>query len=177
MREHPEKPIFGPEAPRLDPPNPPEIKAWRSVAKAVSWRIVGTLDTLLLSWLILTYLGPMFGMEEASAGENLETATYIAVTEVVTKMVLYFLHEQGWGRTAWGMIQGDDGTWKEGAKRSGVKTATWRVIASLDTFLLAYVFTGNIATAVSVGGLEILTKLVLYFFHERAWSYVPYGKS
>ena len=48
MREHPERPIFGPEDPRLDPPDPPEIKPWRSIAKAVSWRVVGTLDTLYL---------------------------------------------------------------------------------------------------------------------------------
>jgi len=58
MREQPEKPIFGPEDSRLDPKNPPEVKAWRSVAKAVSWRVVGTIDTLILSWLIITYLGP-----------------------------------------------------------------------------------------------------------------------
>ena len=62
MREQPEKPIFGPEDPRLDPPNPPEVKPWRCVAKAVSWCVVGTIDTLVLSWLIITYLGPLFGL-------------------------------------------------------------------------------------------------------------------
>ena len=46
MREQPERPIFGPEDPRLDPPNPPEIRPARSIAKAISWRVLGTLDTL-----------------------------------------------------------------------------------------------------------------------------------
>ena len=63
MREHPERPIFGPEDARLDPPNPPEIRPARSIAKAVSWRVVGTIDTLVLSFVILTYLGPLFGLE------------------------------------------------------------------------------------------------------------------
>ena len=52
MREHPENPIFGPEDPRLDPPNPPEIQPARSIVKAISWRVVGTLDTLILSFVI-----------------------------------------------------------------------------------------------------------------------------
>ena len=175
MREQPEKPIFGPEDPRLDPPNPPEVKPWRSLAKAVSWRVVGTLDTLILSYLIITYLGPMFGMDGGSTGEKLETASYIAITEVVTKMVLYYLHERGWARVRWDVGTDDEGRRREGAKRSGVKTATWRVLASADTMLLAYVFTGNIGTAISIGGLEVITKLVLYFFHERAWSRVKFG--
>ncbi len=41
--------------------------------------------------------------------------------------------------------------------------------------LLAWLFTGNIATAASIGGLEVVTKLILYFFHERIWSHVDYG--
>ena len=64
MKEHPENPIFGPEDPRLDPPNPPEIKPARSIAKAVSWRVVGTLDTLLLSFVILSFLGPFSDLKK-----------------------------------------------------------------------------------------------------------------
>lgn len=178
MTEQPEKPIIGPETAKLDPPNPPEVKAWRSLAKAISWRVVGTIDTLILSFLLITYIGPYLGMnEEASHAENLETASYIAITEVVTKMVLYFLHERGWARVKWDVGVDEDGNRREGVKRSGVKTATWRVLASLDTFLLALLFTGNVGTAISIGGLEIVTKLVLYFFHERAWSRVKFGLS
>ena len=173
MREHPEKPIFGPESPRLDPPNPPEIKVWRSVAKAVSWRVVGTIDTLILSYILITYLGPLFGLEHSS-GEALETASYIAITEVFTKMLFYFLHERFWAKLKWG-VKVEDGKRSESIKRTGTKTATWRTIASLDTMLLAYFFTGNVATAISIGGLEIVTKLILYFIHERVWAKLPFG--
>ena len=177
MREHPEKPIFGPESPRLDPPEiairPPEIKAWRAVAKAVSWRVVGTIDTLILSWVLITYLGPLFGMEQ-HGGEALETASYIAITEVATKMVFYFLHERFWNNLPWGTLI-EDGKRVISYARTTTKTATWRVIASLDTMLLAWFFTGNIGTAISIGGLEVFTKLVLYFFHERIWAKLPFG--
>lgn len=175
MREQPEKPVFGPETPKLDPPNPPEIKVWRSIAKAVSWRVVGTLDTLVLSYVIITYLGPLFGMELSHGdGEVLETASYIALTEVVTKMALYFFHERFWAKLGWG-VKVVDGKREESYSRTTTKTSTWRVIASLDTMLLAYFFTGNIATAISIGGLEVITKLILYFIHERVWSTLPFG--
>ena len=46
---------------------------------------------------------------------------------------------------------------------------TWRVVASLDTALLTWLFSGNIVTGLKVGGMEIVTKLIIYFLHERAW--------
>ena len=173
MREHPEQPIFGPESPKLDPPNPPRIKASRSIAKAISWRTVGTLDTLILSYVLITYLGPVFGLESES-GEALEAASYIAITEVVTKMVFYFLHERLWGRLDWG-VSIRKGKRRETRRRSLTKTATWRTIASLDTMLLAYIFTGNVGTAISIGSLEVVSKLILYFIHERVWSNIGFG--
>ena len=137
--------------------------------------MVGTLDTLFLSFVILTFLAPLLGMDEASHAENAATATYIAVTEVATKMVLYYLHERGWTMLRWGVKRDKQGRVRESMRRSAVKTGTWRVTASLDTMLLALIFTGNLGTAISIGGLEVLTKLFLYYFHERAWSRVAWG--
>lgn len=173
MREHAEKPIFGPETPRLDVKNPPLITMKRSIAKAISWRTVGTIDTLILSYVLITYLGPLFGMDN-SQGEALQAASYIAITEVATKMTFYFLHERFWVWLSWGTSV-VDGKRKESYARSTTKTATWRTLASLDTMVLAWFFTGNIATAISIGGLEVFTKLILYFFHERIWSALPFG--
>jgi len=153
----------------------PGISPKRSLGKAVSWRIVGSLDTLVLSFLILTFLGPLFGMEERSATDNARTAGYIAVTEVVTKMALYYAHEQIWGRAIWGVSSTRDGKRVETRSRSGLKTATWRVTASLDTMLLGLIFTGNLATALSIGVFEVATKLVLYYLHERAWDRTGWG--
>jgi len=89
-------------------------------------------------------------------------------------MALYFLHERGWARVNWG-VSTENSKRTESGWRSTGKTATWRITASLDTTLLAWIFTGNIGTAVSIGGLEVITKLILYFFHERMWSRIQYG--
>ena len=174
MRQLPERPIFGPENPRLDPPNPPQIRPVRSIAKAFSWRVVGTLDTLVLSFVILSYLAPVFGLED-SAGDNAKTAASIALTEIATKMTLYYLHERFWSRLHWDRTVDDDGHHRDGRRRSATKTATWRVLASLDTMVLALIFTGNLATAISIGGFEVITKLFFYFFHERAWARISWG--
>ena len=174
-REQPEHPIFGPEDPRLDPPNPPEIRPVRSIAKAISWRTVGTLDTLLLSFVVLSLLGPFFGLEEVNAADRAKTAASIALTEVATKMTLYYLHERFWSRLHWDRSLDEEGHHRDGRRRSATKTATWRLIASVDTMVLGYVFTGSLATAISIGGFEIFTKLVLYFFHERYWARIRWG--
>lgn len=174
-REQPERPIFGPEDHRLDPPNPPEIRPVRSIAKAISWRTVGTLDTLLLSFVVLSLLGPFFGLEEVNAADRAKTAVYIALTEVATKMTLYYLHERFWSRLHWDRSLDEEGHHRDGRRRSATKTATWRLIASVDTMVLGYVFTGSLATAISIGGFEIFTKLVLYFFHERYWARIRWG--
>lgn len=174
LKEAPAHPYFGPERIPTDD-KIPDVSPKRSLAKAISWRVVGTLDTLLLSFVILTFLAPLLGMDEASHADNAKTATYIAVTEVVTKMILYFVHERIWARVKWDVGVDDKGRRREGAKRSGLKTATWRVAASLDTMILALVFTGNIGTAISIGGLEVITKLFLYYFHERAWARISWG--
>ncbi|MEM9060752.1 MAG: DUF2061 domain-containing protein [Pseudomonadota bacterium] len=159
----------------VDPGDIPAVNPKRSLAKAVSWRVVGTLDTLLLSFVILTFLAPVFGMEPGSHADNAKTATFIAVTEVITKMVLYYVHERLWARSRWDVGIDDHGARRDGPKRSGVKTATWRITASLDTMILALIFTGNIGTAISIGGFEVITKLFLYYFHERAWARIRWG--
>jgi uncharacterized membrane protein len=175
MRDQPERPIFGPEDPRLDPPNPPEIRPVRSIAKAISWRVVGTLDTLVLSFVVLSFLGPFFGLEELSASGRAKTAAYIALTEVATKLTLYFLHERLWSRLQWDRDLDEEGHHRDGRRRSATKTATWRVVASLDTMVLGFIFTGSLATAISIGGFEVFTKVTLYFFHERSWARIRWG--
>ena len=55
-------------------------------------------------------------------------------------------------------------------KRSFFKTLTWRVLATTDTFVLSFFVTGNLAFAGSIASIEVLTKLVLYYWHERTWD-------
>ena len=60
--------------------------------------------------------------------------------------------------------------------RSIVKSLSWRVIGTLDTILISWLVTGALAIAFSIGTIELITKMVLYFFHERVWNAIKWGK-
>lgn len=65
---------------------------------------------------------------------------------------------------------------KEKPLRSIVKSISWRIIGTLDTILISWVITGELALAFSIGSVELVTKMVLYFFHERIWNSIKWGK-
>lgn len=61
-------------------------------------------------------------------------------------------------------------------KRHIVKTISWRIIGTLDTIILSGLITGSWEVGMTIGGVEIFTKMILYFFHERIWyKYFKYG--
>lgn len=61
-------------------------------------------------------------------------------------------------------------------KRHIVKTISWRVVGTIDTFLLSWIITGSVQIGLAIGGVEVITKMVLYFLHERIWyKYSSYG--
>ena len=53
--------------------------------------------------------------------------------------------------------------------RSLIKTITWRLVATVDTFLITWLISGSLTIGASVVSLEIITKMVLYYLHEKAW--------
>ncbi|MCP4979782.1 MAG: DUF2061 domain-containing protein [Gammaproteobacteria bacterium] len=59
--------------------------------------------------------------------------------------------------------------------RSLAKALSWRCTGSLDTILLSWLFTSNVNTALAIGLSEVITKTILYYFHERAWSRIKIG--
>lgn len=60
--------------------------------------------------------------------------------------------------------------------RSIVKSISWRIVGTLDTVLISWFVTGDTKMALSIGSVELVTKMVLYFFHERAWSKIKWGR-
>lgn len=60
--------------------------------------------------------------------------------------------------------------------RSVVKTISWRTVGTLDTIIVSYFVTGNLVMAASIGSIEVITKMILYYFHERAWNKLSFGK-
>ena len=54
-------------------------------------------------------------------------------------------------------------------KRHILKTISWRILGTIDTVILSWLITGSWKIGLSIGGVEVITKMVLYFLHERAW--------
>lgn len=127
-----------------------EVNYKRHIAKTITWRVLGTLDTILLSWLITG--DPLTGLK-------------IGAFEVVTKMILYYFHERIWSKI----------DYVTSNKRHLFKTVTWRIVGTIDTVVLAWIVSGNPYTGLGIGLAEIITKMILYYLHERAWYKIDYG--
>lgn len=128
----------------------------RHIAKAITWRLVGTLDTMMLSWFITG--SPLTGLK-------------IGLFEVVTKMILYYFHERVWYK----INLSKTGIIRESRKRHVAKTITWRALGTTDTMLLSWFITGNPLVGMKIGFAELLTKMILYYLHERVWYRFNYG--
>lgn len=128
----------------------------RHIAKAVTWRLVGTMDTIILSWII---------------SGNPFTGLKIGFSEVATKMILYYFHERVWFR----INLKRNGKEVESKKRHIAKTITWRMVGTLDTMVLAWIISGNPMIGLKVGGAEMMTKMILYYLHERVWYKINFG--
>ena len=59
--------------------------------------------------------------------------------------------------------------------RSILKSLSWRVVGTLDTMFLGWIITGDPTVGLKIGALELVTKFVLYYFHERIWLKSKYG--
>jgi uncharacterized membrane protein len=64
---------------------------------------------------------------------------------------------------------------RESRLRSVLKAITYRITGTLTTMGLAYAVTGEAVTALAIGSVEPVVKLVVYYLHERAWQFVPIG--
>ena len=122
----------------------------RHLAKTVSWRIVGTLDTLVFA-LLLT--------------GDMNTSLSLSGYTIITKMIWYYLHERAWVSSSINNAN----------SRHLIKTFTWRGIGTLDTILISFLLTGDGTLGLQIGGVETVTKMILYYFHEKLWYRINFG--
>jgi len=122
----------------------------RHLLKSISWRLIGTLDTFLLSYILTGSMS--FGLS-------------ISSVDFFSKLFLYYLHERIWFRSKI----------KSSNKRHLLKTFSWRGLGSLTTLIVAWIVTANPFTGFKIGIVEILTKMILYYFHEKMWYRINFG--
>lgn len=129
----------------------------RSFVKGVTWRITGTIDTMVMAFIVTGHI---------------ENAVKIGLTEVFTKVGLYYLHERLWNIIRFGRIDGVGPT----HARSLIKGVSWRAVGTMDTIFIAYFFTKNSLSALKIGGFEVFSKILLYYLHERIWGKLKWGR-
>ena len=117
------------------------------------------------------------GHEEYST----EAAVLIAVLELITKTILYYFHERAWIKLNWNNISQKS--------RHVIKTLSWRLVGAIDTVALVFIvfyfvapnedgsFNYLEASQIAMGmfSIEIITKIILYYIHERVWFISNYG--
>ena len=124
----------------------------RHIVKSISWRIIGTIDTFLLSYILTGSMS--FGLS-------------ISGIDFFSKIVLYYFHERIWFLSKT----------RNANKRHIIKTFSWRVIGSLTTLIIAWIVSGNPLTGFKIGLVETLTKMILYYIHEKMWYRSNFGLS
>ncbi|SDS10781.1 Uncharacterized membrane protein [Gramella sp. MAR_2010_147] len=65
---------------------------------------------------------------------------------------------------------------REKPVRSILKTISWRIVGTIDTIVISWFLTDEIDTALAIGSVELVTKMILYFGHERIWNLISFGK-
>lgn len=122
----------------------------RHILKAVSWRIVGTIDTLCIAFILTN---------------NLNYSLSLSGFTIFTKILWYYMHERVWFKLS---IRNSN-------TRHILKTFTWRVIGTFDTILISSILIKDGTLGLQMGGYETITKMILYFFHEKIWYRIDFG--
>jgi uncharacterized membrane protein len=128
----------------------------RSLIKGISWRIVGTIDTFILSYFF---------------SQKFSVAIPIAITEIFTKIFLYFIHERIWNLSSF--LRENN---RLSNFRSLIKGISYRIFGTIDTIIISWLVSGNPLMALKIGFTEVTTKIILFYLHERVWRLIPYGR-
>ncbi len=131
----------------------------RSLIKGISWRIVATIDTILIVLIITCLMGNC----------SIESAIKIGLIEFLFKFIVYYFHERLWQKAL------NNGLFSQ--KTTFYKTISWRVIATAMTFIISGTILNTFnEIALYIALTELFTKFTLYYFHERLWLKIPKGK-
>ena len=132
---------------------------YRSILKGISWRCIATADTILVVLFITCLNGNC----------SIDSAIKIGFIEFFIKLAIYYIHERIWQKVLLG---------KEVHPRQTLyKTISWRIIATTGTFIISgIVLDAFDEIALYVALTELVSKFILYYFHERIWLRLPLGK-
>ena len=163
----------------IDIRNKPKIQRKRHLAKTITWRIVGSLDTFLLTWLVIGFVGDwsLFDIELSPdiIEKKEKVAFLLTALEVFTKSLFYYIHERIWYKLNF--------IASRQRIRHIIKTISWRLVGAIDTIALVFIVfyledgstQGAAEVALTIFSFEIITKMFLYYIHERVWFSTNWG--
>lgn len=122
----------------------------RHILKALTWRLIGTLDTFIIAYVV---------------SNNISIGFQLSAVDFLLKFIFYYLHERIWFFSKISKAK----------SRHLYKTLTWRVFASLTTLLVTFALTGNPLAGFKISIGETITKTLLYYFHEKIWYKINFG--
>ena len=125
---------------------------YRHLLKSFSWRIIGSIDTLIISFLI---------------SGNFSIGLGISGIDFILKFIVYYFHERIWFNSKVYDFK----------IRHILKSFSWRTIATFMTLIISWLITGEFLIGLEIGMAELITKLVLYYIHEKAWYNINFGLS
>ncbi|MDB2495035.1 DUF2061 domain-containing protein [Flavobacteriaceae bacterium] len=130
----------------------------RSIVKGISWRMIATSDTFLVVFIITCLLDQC----------SVENAIKIGVIEFFLKLLIYYAHERIWLK----VIK----SFTFSKQQSLLKTISWRFVATTTTFLISGAVLNDFnEIALFIALLELISKFILYYVHERIWIKIPLG--
>ena len=134
----------------------------RSLIKSISYRVIGFVNTFLISFLVINY-----GVNE----KTFKYSLYLALLVFIIKAITYYLHERFWNIFDFGRLN------KNVSKmRSFLKALTWRIAASTITLISAILITSNLDWTKSIVIYEFINGILIYYVHERIWNRLNWGR-
>jgi len=134
----------------------------RTLAKTLSWRIILTVSHFVNGFIVTG---------------SLASAAAIAGVSAVINSVLYWAHERVWNWAQWNRKPKDGLMFLDGQPRTISKIISWRILITGSNFVVPWILTGSLGQAAAFMSIAIVVNIAIFYFHERVWNRVSWGKT
>jgi uncharacterized membrane protein len=133
----------------------------RTIAKTLTIRVLFTLSHILNGYIV--------------TGDFIIGAQIAGVAALIN-MTLFWLHDRGWEFANWNRKPEDTKIFVDGHPRTISKSITWRILITINNFMIPFIMTGSWQSAVAFLGIATVMNLIIYYAHERVWNIIRWGK-
>jgi len=134
----------------------------RSIVKTLTIRVLFSLSHLINGFIV--------------SGSWIIGAQILGVAAVVN-MALHWAHERAWNKAQWNRKPKDNLLFLDGQPRTISKSITWRVLITVNNFVIPYMLTGSWKAAAAFLTIATIMNIVIYYSHERIWNKISWGKN